>query len=562
MVFSMTPIFSFAAEGDENDVTETPETTQPVEVEESAEPEVTEETTEPAETDEVTPQTEQEEPEVVLRAKSDDVFVPDSSGEARVEDTSQYSKSMQIYGIYLRRAKGQAIYADEYGDAVLIQSNGKYLLIDTGSNTPTDESGNPEYPSNLVDVLAKIGVKELDVYISHLHGDHHGGLANVCNAFKVNKLYLPDIELCKEYKTPKGKTIQAIYNDQIDIASKEGAEVVYLAPSFRAHAAPKTYDFFTVGAVRCNVIGPTGTYTMKQFESYGEKKQIRYLNNCSLVTVFTCGSFRFLSAGDTEKQEEAKLINRYGNSLNCDMMKLSHHGLGTSNTASFLRKVTPMWTFAEDHGFRNPGSISTAQDYGYNYRVANSKHTFIADINNGLTRIYIDSNNDSRPNERPVTGWVAVKKHYQFYDSAGHIMRGWSDISGNKYYMEGSSGFRITGTYTFNKVKCKFDKNGKLIDPNKPAKTKARSIKAKKKKHKITFRWKKAKRASGYQVFRSTSKNSGYVMVSTKSKKARSYTNINLNKGQTYYYKVRAVRYIAGTTLYGPFSKVKKAKAK
>ena len=63
MVFSMTPVFSFAAEGDENEVADTPETTQPAEVEEPAEPEMTEETTEPAETDEAISQTEQEEPE-------------------------------------------------------------------------------------------------------------------------------------------------------------------------------------------------------------------------------------------------------------------------------------------------------------------------------------------------------------------------------------------------------------------------------------------------------------------------------------------------------------------
>ena len=45
MVFSMTPVFSFAADGDENEATETTETTQTAEVEETAEPEVTEETT-------------------------------------------------------------------------------------------------------------------------------------------------------------------------------------------------------------------------------------------------------------------------------------------------------------------------------------------------------------------------------------------------------------------------------------------------------------------------------------------------------------------------------------
>ena len=565
MVFSMTPVFSFAAEGDENEATETPETMQPVEVEEPAEPEVTEEPeepTEPAETDESISQTEQEEPEATFEAKADTVVIPDHLGAARVENIGQYRKSMRIYGIYLKRKSGSANPGDQYGDAVLIESNGKYLLMDCGSNSLGDSSGS--HPSNLVSVLQQIGVKELDVYISHFHGDHHGGLVDVCNAFKVNKIYFPHIELCKEYVTPgsntkPGKPIREIYNDQIKVANNanngEGAEVVYLAPSFWKIA--NTYSYFTVGAVQCSVIGPVRHHGMKEFT-----RPLDYLNNCSLATILSCGGFRLMSAGDAAAKEEADLANRYSSSIDCDMMKLNHHGIGTSNTAAFLRCVTPMWSFAENHGFSNPGGISRSQDYGYNYKVESNKHTFIADINNGLTRIFIDSNNNSKPDEYPMTGWIAVKSHYQFYDGNGYICRGWTDISGNKYYMDWSSGFRLTGTYTFNKVKCKFDKNGKLTDPQKPGKTKARSIKAKKKKHKVTLKWKKAKRASAYQVFRSTSKNSGYVLVSTRSKKARSYTNKGLKKGQKYYYKVRAIRYIAGTTLYGPFSKAKKIKAK
>ena len=446
MVFSMTPVFSFAADGDENEATETTETTQPAEVEEPAEPEVTEETTEPAETDEAASQTEQEDPEATFEAKADTVVVPDHLGAARVENIGQYRKSMRIYGIYLKRKSGSANSGDEYGDAVLIESNGKYLLMDCGSNSLGGSSGS--HPSNLVSVLQQIGVKELDVYISHFHGDHHGGLVDVCNAFKVNKIYFPHIELCKEYVSPGGKTIQAIYNDQTTVANNanngEGAELVYLAPSNRKIA--NTYSYFTVGAVQCSVIGPNVGYRFSQFS-----RPLDYLNNCSLATILTCGSFRLMSAGDAAAKEEADLANKYGGSLNCDMMKLNHHGIGTSNTTAFFRCVTPMWSFAENHGFSNPGGISRSQDYGYNYRVASNKHTFIADINNGLARIFIDSNNNSRPDEYPMTGWVAVKSHYQFYDGYGYIKRGWSDISGNKYYMDWSSGFRLTGTHTFNK---------------------------------------------------------------------------------------------------------------
>ena len=567
MIISMMPMFSYAA--DEEDIsTDIPETTEPAVTDEAVDPTVADYTAESSETEEEEPATDQEEPEAVFETKAQSTSVePLFPGTATAEDTSKYSNSMKIYGIYLRRASGSINSNDRYGDAVLIESNGKYLLIDTGADQPVKNSSTV-YNSNLVNVLNQIGVRELDVYISHMHGDHQGALSNVCKAFKVNKLYLPDIKLCEKYETPNtGKTIQAIYDDQVRIANNEGAQVVYLAPSFRSHTAAKTYNYFTVGAVRCSVIGPVGTYTINQFKSQDGDcgtKEGHYLNNCSLITIFSCGRFRFLSAGDAETQEETNLVNRYGYSLNCDMMKLSHHGLKTSNSSAFLARVTPMWSFAENHGYysSSDGSVSRAQDYGYNYRAASSKHNFIADVRNNMTRIYIDSNNNSKADERPLTGWIAVKKKYQYYDGAGYIKVGWSDISGNKYFLNGNSGFRFTGNHTINKVKCKFDKYGKLTYPKRPTRAKAKSIKAKSKKHKIIFKWKKAARASRYQVFRSTQKNSGYVLVSTRSKKSKSYTNSGLKKGQTYYYKVRAIRYIAGTTLYGPFSKVKKVRAK
>lgn len=557
----MTPALSFAAEGDETNAVDTPETTQPAEVDDNG---AQSEVVESAEVDETTPQADQEETNVLLDAKAtrdalEPPLAPDHPGSARVENIGQYASSMRIYGIYLKKKSGSASINDAYGDAVLIESNGKFLLMDCGSNSLSEGAGSN--PSNIVNVLRQIGVHELDVYISHMHGDHIGGLSDICEAFQVNKIYLPDIALCREYETPNSETpIQNIYNDQVKIANKEGAEVVYLAPSFREHTADNTYSYFTVGAVQCSVIGPVRHHGFGEFS-----RPLDYLNNCSLATILTCGSFRYLSAGDAAKVEETDLVNKYGYSLNCDMFKLDHHGISgpaVSNTTAFLKCVSPMWSFAENHGYSNPGGISRAQDFGYVYKVASNKHTFIADIQNGLTCLFIDSNNNSIPDEAPMTGWVAVKKNYQYYDGSGLICRGWTDVGSDKYYLDWNSGFRLTGTYTFNKVKCKFDKNGKLTDPKKPGKTKATSIKAKKKKHKITVRWKKAKQASAYQVFRSTSKNGVYVLVSTRSKKAKSYTNKGLKKKKTYYYKVRAVRYIAGTTLYGPFSKVKKIKAK
>ena len=71
----------------------------------------------------------------------------------------------------------------------------------------------------------------------------------------------------------------------------------------------------------------------------------------------------------------------------------------------------------------------------------------------------------------------------------------------------------------------------------------------------ITMSWKKVTGATGYEVYRSTSKNGKYSKVKTTT--STSLKNGKLSRGKTYYYKVRAYKTINGTKLYGKFSSVK-----
>lgn len=79
---------------------------------------------------------------------------------------------------------------------------------------------------------------------------------------------------------------------------------------------------------------------------------------------------------------------------------------------------------------------------------------------------------------------------------------------------------------------------------------------------KINISWKKVTKATGYQVFRSTSKNGTYKNVMTiKNGSTVSFTNSGLSRNKTYYYKVRSFTKVNGKTIYSPFSAIKYAKA-
>ena len=66
--------------------------------------------------------------------------------------------------------------------------------------------------------------------------------------------------------------------------------------------------------------------------------------------------------------------------------------------------------------------------------------------------------------------------------------------------------------------------------------------------------------ASGYRLYMSTKKNSGFKAVYTGSK--LTYQKKSLKKGKTYYFKVRAYRTVGSKKIYSAYSKTKSLKIK
>ncbi|MBQ4649700.1 MAG: bifunctional metallophosphatase/5'-nucleotidase [Firmicutes bacterium] len=76
-------------------------------------------------------------------------------------------------------------------------------------------------------------------------------------------------------------------------------------------------------------------------------------------------------------------------------------------------------------------------------------------------------------------------------------------------------------------------------------------------KRKITVTWTASEDVDGikYQVYKSSKKSSGYSKMLTTSKKTYSNTS-GLTKGKTYYYKVRAYKYLNGKYYYSDWSNI------
>lgn len=94
------------------------------------------------------------------------------------------------------------------------------------------------------------------------------------------------------------------------------------------------------------------------------------------------------------------------------------------------------------------------------------------------------------------------------------------------------------------------------------SKPKATTIKSLKKSGKkaVKITYKKVSGVSGYQIYMSTKKKSGYKKIATLSSKKSSYTKGKLKKGKKYYFKVRTMKKVSGKYRYSSFSKVRSIK--
>lgn len=106
-----------------------------------------------------------------------------------------------------------------------------------------------------------------------------------------------------------------------------------------------------------------------------------------------------------------------------------------------------------------------------------------------------------------------------------------------------------------------YKKTETLQTATKPAKAVVKVTGKSAAKARIT--WKKVMGSSGYEIYMSTKKKSGYKKIKTiTSSKKVSYTKTKLKKRTTYYFKVRAYKKVGNQKIYGACSTVKSIKTK
>ncbi|WP_277259014.1 ComEC/Rec2 family competence protein [Phascolarctobacterium succinatutens] len=200
-------------------------------------------------------------------------------------------------------------------DAILLQDGKRNIMVDVG-NDVKDKVGDSGGRQALIKALDKAGVNRIKtVFVTHHHRDHMGnimyvrgkyGVSNIYDSGYVNNGYKASVALNSDLRAGRynGQALKA--GDKITIDKNYYIEV--LAPG----------DFLS-------------------------KKDLKNMNNTSLVLMLHYGSFKMLLTGDAEAPVEDALQQKYGTALQADVLKVGHHGSKTSSYWPFVSKVKPKY---------------------------------------------------------------------------------------------------------------------------------------------------------------------------------------------------------------------------
>ena len=161
----------------------------------------------------------------------------------------------------------------------------------------------------------------------------------------------------------------------------------------------------------------------------------------------------------------------------------------------------------------------------------------------------------------PKVAGVTGYKVYQYSPSQGKYVQ-IATVTGNTYK---KTGLKAGTTYNFKVKAYKKLSNGTVIEgalsnafatATKCAAPTISSLVASN-GQKATIKWSSVTGATGYQVYYSTKKDSGYQKAVSTTSKSASKTFSKSAKGKKIYFKVRAYKKVNGQTIYGNWSAVK-----
>ncbi len=416
-----------------------------------------------------------------------------------------------------------AIYVGS-GDALVISSGGHYMIVD---------SGPPDSSSMVMNYLEKLHIpdNQIDyVVATHPDGDHVGNFDKIFQKYDVGQvIYSP----CTKANATYANFIQSVKEKRC------------------SYRNPVEGESWKVGDATVTVV-----YDGSQGSTY---------NECSIVLRVTCGGKSLLLTGDLPSTTESLLLSK-GYNFKSDVIKIGHHGAGSSSSAAFLDAVDARYAVISSFRGANASFPKDSTLKKLARRFVKVYKTSDADVvirfkNGNITT----SNKESQKFISIRNGTIALSNNV-FYASGKAIKPKVSLIVNGqvvpatqykiKYSSNKRTGFgkvKLTGTEvkyvstcstTFMILPRRETLNGEAAATNK-----------------IRLKWSLQKYATGYQIRYSKNKKfkKGVKYITIRSPETTTATLSNLSFNRKYYIAVRAYKSNIGN---GKWSKTLTVKTK
>ncbi|MBO5927004.1 MAG: MBL fold metallo-hydrolase [Clostridia bacterium] len=236
------------------------------------------------------------------------------------------------------------------GDAILIElPDETKMLIDAGDNKI-------ENNNKLVSYLTDINITKIDYLIAtHADADHIGGMDKIFYNFEVKKVYRPyvfyagdDYSFSKIFNkgassyAQSSKTYGGFLNDILNETYVENGKTKKCDWVFF-----DSYNHDFGGNIYYE--GVNIKYAVDFLTPTSDLSKLEYAdaNDYSPIIKVSYGDFDLLLTGDAEKSSEAEFVKAYSekeeyiNYVDVELLKVGHHGSGTSTSKAFLNLIKP-----------------------------------------------------------------------------------------------------------------------------------------------------------------------------------------------------------------------------
>ena len=303
-----------------------------------------------------------------------------------------------------------SIYFFDVGqaDSILLMTDDKVMLIDTGNAGDADNSFKLQNKINLSHELNRLGITTIDYLIAtHPHEDHMGSMYKIINLFDVKNLYANKILPEEEWTNYYRRFVTALESSNTHLITPttySDEELITRVDEYNSSVTNENdkivfnpNDYFRVGDTIpfgnaiVTILGPNS-------ENYSDT------NDYSIVIMVEFEGVKILLTGDAGKIAENEIIsysNSVGLDLDADVLKVGHHGSRTANTEDFISLVKPEYAVimvSEDNSYGLPDEdvIERLENHGATIYMTKDVGDILLVVDDGTYEFDLDFSHEEK----------------------------------------------------------------------------------------------------------------------------------------------------------------------